>query len=299
MSLNTIPQISLLLPTRKRPKLVDRLFHSIATCTYRCDKIEVIVYVDDDDVASHAVNSTYFSVKVIKGPCRTMGGYNTCCYEASSGDIIILVNDDMEIRTPGWDDRVRQMHAEFEDEIYLGYANDLFKKSKFCTFPIMSRRTCELLGQPYPIEYNRFFIDVHLFDIFKRLQCAGVGRIRYHADIIFEHHHFRAGKGALDETYDRARRERFIDDPVFLSLIPERRDAALRLLNVIQDTQTLVNQYKGDSTTMVKAISINSLTRDLLFDSELPCMWRFFLWYWFIARTLVAQGYLKAFIKSC
>ena len=158
--------ISLILPTRGRPALVNRLFASIAETTLHLDQVEVVLYVDEDDTGSHDLDSTDFCVVRIVGPALTMGGYNSACLEKARGDVLILANDDMVIRTPGWDDRIRAMNAEFDDQIYLGYANDLFKKSRFCTFPILSRRTCEILADPYPTAYRRAFIDVHLFDIF-------------------------------------------------------------------------------------------------------------------------------------
>lgn len=122
--------ISLLLPTRGRPALVNRLFSSIAETTSRLDQVEVILYVDEDDTGSRNLDCTDFRVVRIVGPALTMGGYNSACLQRARGDVLILANDDMVIRTPGWDDRIRAMHAEFEDHIYLGYANDLFKKSR-------------------------------------------------------------------------------------------------------------------------------------------------------------------------
>ena len=122
--------ISLLLPTRGRPALVNRLFSSIAETTSRLDQVEVILYVDEDDTGSRDLDCTDFRVIRIFGPALTMGGYNSACLQRARGDVLILANDDMVIRTPGWDDRIRAMHAEFEDHIYLGYANDLFKKMR-------------------------------------------------------------------------------------------------------------------------------------------------------------------------
>jgi hypothetical protein len=43
-----------------------------------------------------------------------MGGYNSACFERARGDVLILANDDMVIRTSGWDDRIRAMKTEFD-----------------------------------------------------------------------------------------------------------------------------------------------------------------------------------------
>jgi len=293
--------ISLLVPTRGRPALVERLFSSIAKTTSHLDKVEVVLYVDEDDTSSHHLDSQDFRVVRIIGPNLSMGGYNSACFEKARGEMLVLANDDMVIRTLGWDDRVRAMDAEFKDQIYLGYANDLFKKSKFCTFPIMSRRTCEVIVDPYPVAYRRAFIDVHLFDIFKRLQHAGFDRILYNDDLIFEHLHYRAGKAPYDETYGYARSGRFADDPTFINLTAMRSVAANRLIGVIRNEP--VSTF-GDGTIKNKnevhpsiASAVLLFSRRFLLDGELPYRWRLFLWYWFIGRYLAANGFLRPFVR--
>ena len=46
-------RISLLLPTRGRPAWVERLFDSIVATASQLARIEVVMYVDDDDAGSH------------------------------------------------------------------------------------------------------------------------------------------------------------------------------------------------------------------------------------------------------
>lgn len=293
--------ISLLLPTRGRPALVERLFASISSMSAWLDQIEVILYLDVDDADSHHLDSRDFRVQRIIGPAISMGGYNSACLAQAQGDVIVLANDDMVIRTAEWDHRIRSMHAEFPDQIYLGYANDLFKKSKFCTFPILSRRTCDLLIDPFPEAYHRAFIDVHLFDIFKRLQHAGCDRIRYCDDLIFEHLHYRSGKAPNDATYGYTRSKRFADDPIFIELVTLRSEAARRLLCALQNqAESLASAALPASAAPSKQLMPSGLgaalpvfARVFLMDAELPLRWRFFLWYWFIGRYLAAQGLLR------
>lgn len=290
--------ISLLLPTRGRPELVERFFASLLETTSRLDLVEVILYVDEDDTSSHHLDSRDFHVKRIIGPALSMGGYNSACFERASGEIIILVNDDIVIRTQDWDERVRAINSRFKDEIYLAYPNDLFKKSKFCTFPIMSRRTCELLIEPYPVAYQRFFIDPHLFDIFKRLQHAGFDRVCYCDDLIFEHLHYRTGKAPYDETYGYGRKGRFADDPTFINLAGMRSAAASRLACAIGDKSITCEGHKADKNEMPDGVisAVFFFSRKFLLDKELPYRWRFFLWYYFIGRYLAANGFLRPFV---
>ncbi|MBC8509425.1 MAG: hypothetical protein H8D34_31630 [Chloroflexi bacterium] len=293
------PIISLLLPTRGRPNLVNRLFKSISVNTTHLEQIEIILYVDEDDVGSHHLGSEEVSVKRIIGPRTSMGAYNSACYAAAQGDIIILVNDDMIIGTQGWDTKIIDLHTSISDKIYLAYGNDLFKKGNLCTFPILSRRTCELLVEPYPKEYQGAFIDYHLLDIFKRLQHAEFDRIHYLEDIVFEHLHYRTGKAPFDETYGK--RGRFADDSTFLALIESRKKAAEQLLSVLRgdEIQTLYSPERGAieriPETLVKAIA--EFTRDLLFNHSLPLRWRSYLWVWFIGRYMAGRGMLWPFVR--
>jgi len=294
------PLISILLPTRGRSTLVNRLFSSITETTSNLNQVEVVLYIDVDDAGSHELDSKDFRVVRIIGPALTMGGYNSACLKKARGDVVILANDDMVIHSPGWDDRIREMNAEFEDRIYLGYANDLFKKDRFCTFPIISRRTCELLSNPYPSVYRRAFIDSHLFDIFKRLQRAGFDRIRYCEELIFEHLHYRIGKASYDETYANAQKERFADDSTFIALIAMRSAAANRLISAIKNESVLpsvdVNcQYEAPAGI---PSAVRLFTRRFLLDGGLPFRWRLFLWYWFIGRYLAANGFLWPFFGN-
>lgn len=278
--------------------MVERFFASLLETTSRLDLVEVILYVDDDDTSSHHLDSRDFRMKRIIGPALSMGGYNSACFERASGEIIILANDDIVIRTQGWDERVRAINSRFKDEIYLAYPNDLFKKSKFCTFPIMSRRTCELLIEPYPVAYQRFFIDPHLFDIFKRLQHAGFDRVCYCDDLIFEHLHYRTGKAPYDETYGYGRKVRFADDLTFINLAGMRSAAAIRLACAIGDKSITCEGHKADKSEMPDGVvsAVFFFSRKFLLDNELPYRWRFFLWYYFIGRYLAANGFLRPFV---
>jgi glycosyltransferase involved in cell wall biosynthesis len=289
--------ISLLLPTRGRPALVQRLFKSVAEMTARLDRIEVILYVDEDDVGSHHLDSRDFKVVRIIGPRLSMGDYNSACLRRARGEAIVLANDDMVVRTPGWDNKVAAMHAGFPDGIYLAYPNDLFKNGRLATFPILSRRCCEVLGDPYPSAYRGAFIDAHLFDLFKRLKHAGLDRIRYLDDVIFEHLHYRSGKAAYDETYRM--RGRFADDFTFIAMAQARSDGAKRLLSVLRG-EPIAAAEKANCVQYVPA-GIFSAVRyfggRLLFDSELPFRWRGFLFYWYIGRYLAGRGLLGPFVR--
>ena len=286
-----VPLISMLLPTRGRPDLVLRLFESIRRHTRHLDRVEVVLYADEDDVGSHGLNDTALRVKATVGPQLTMGGYNTACLANAEGQIVILVNDDMVVQTDGWDVMVRELDDRFPDRIYLGYGNDLFKGRKLCSFPILSRTACEILGEPFPRAYQGAFIDYHLLDIFKRLERGGHSRICYLERLIFEHRHYRTGKAEFDATYQR--RDRFADDPVFLALRDSRSAAAARLRAHVEGKPMNGThaRFVAPSGARSPTIALAGHCSAILRDDELPFRWRGFLFAWFCARSLASRWY--------
>lgn len=288
--------ISLLLPTRGRAKLVDRFLGSVLKHTTHLDQVEIILYIDNDDTDSHHICHSNIKIHKIIGPKETMGSYNSKCLKKATGEIIILVNDDMVIQTKKWDEAIRSVHSRFSDSIYLAYPNDLFKRRKLCTFPILSRHTCNLLKEPYPLAYRSAFIDVHIFDIFKRLKHAGHDRICYLEDVIFEHKHYRNGKAPLDETYRQ--KDRFADDATFLNLRGMRHISAYRLQQAIQGTETQYHPLPNNFIEPSNPVSaLVKYTQYILFDSGLPIRWRTWLWFWFYGRFLAAKDWLKPFVS--
>ena len=291
------PAISLLVPTRGRPQLAMRFLKSLVDTAARIDEIEVILYVDDDDIGSHTLDSADVKVVRLIGPAMSMGEYNTECLRHSQGRIIVLANDDMVIRTKGWDDALIRADASIGDGIYLAYANDLVKKGRLSTFPILSRRTCMLLVDPYPAAYRGACIDTHLFDTFQRLLHAGFDRIVYLHEVVFEHLHFRAGKAPADDTY--LRRGRFDDDTTFVGLAESRRMNAVRLAEAIRGnplppTRTI----PGDMVVPTGLIhAIAHFTLKSMLDGGLPWRWRWYLWHRFFGGYLITRGFLRRFLR--
>ena len=284
--------ISLLLPSRGRPVQLKRLFDSIREQTYDLDNIEIFLYLDEDDAKNYSELDESLNIKKIVGPRMTMGAYNTACLKQSKNDVIILLNDDMVIRTKGWDKAILDMHNSIDDGIYLAHINDLYKRKKFCTIPILSRKTANLLLDPYPERYKGAFLDVHLFDIFKRLAKTGYERIYYLDNVVFEHMHFRLGKAEVDETY--LNRDRFGDDDTFISLAEMRRISAERLKAAINGKKLPeLPQFKAEHHLSNGAkTALLKYSRTFLFDDSLPVMWRLRLFIWFVGRYASSKGYL-------
>lgn len=224
-------KISLLLPTRGRPQLLRRLFQSILDNTQDLNNVEIIMCLDDDDPQSHKIDEPRLNIVKLIGTKSTMGDYNTRCLNHSTGDIIILLNDDLTIDTLGWDRIISDFVLTIPDEIFMAYPNDTESRGNMCTFPIMTRKTCEILSNPYPKDYEALFIDQHIFDIFIRLRHLGKNRMFYLDNVIFEHKHFINGAVRSDVGY--AHKKRFSDSMAFISLRHSRQVSAQRLLSAI------------------------------------------------------------------
>ncbi len=291
-------KISILLPTRGRPALALRFLDSVLKQSERPERAEVVIYSDEDDPQSHGLHAEGLEVRMIVVPRVSMGAYNMACFERSSGDIVVLANDDIVIKTRGWDRRLREVDQSVPDGIYLAYPNDLFKGSRVCTFPILSRRACSLLGEPFPRSYQGAFIDYHLLDIFKRLEHRGHQRLIYLEDVVFEHMHYRTGKAELDETYRK--RGRFEDDPVFFALKGKRSSAARQLKEAIEGGAHGIHPEAAGELVDPAGFgpALVEYWNQIMRDGELPYGWRAFLYLWFVGRYLASKGHLRFLGKA-
>ena len=287
-----MPEISLLLPTRGRPHLVRRFFQSLLAQTASLENIEVVLYLDHDDTGSHDLRCDGLSLVKIIGPQSSMGAYMMACLNRSSGDLIILMNDDVVVRTPSWDSQIVKFAAGISDGIFLAYGNDLHMGKRMCTFPILSRKTCEIMIQPYPEEYLGGFIDWHLFDLFKRLKHMGQNRIFYLHWLVFEHLHVDTGKAEPDPTYQAS--GRYTGDWPFVCLRDQRQAAAKRLrasiigepLPALQPKSALPSRPSNSVRILLWYASV------FLLDFALPIHERLHLFAWMTARYLRHKGYL-------
>jgi len=275
-------KISLLLPTRGRPHLLKRFFQSIIDNTQDLKNVEIIMCLDDDDPQSHGIDNSKLNIVKLIGARSTMGDYNTKCLNHSSGNIIILMNDDLTICTPGWDKIISDFALTIPDGIFLAYPNDKEAGRHMCTFPIMSRKTCEILSNPYPKEYDALYIDVHIFDVFTRLKHIGYDRMFYLENVIFDHRHFINSRVRSDAGYSH--KNRFKDAMAFISLRNLRQASAQRLLSTIEDRPLpklpnhLIIEVQPDNLihAFMKYSSI------FLTDYGLPLGWRLL---WFVRFT--------------
>jgi hypothetical protein len=238
---------SFLLPTRNRPQQVNTLFQSIVDTTHNLNEIEVILGVDDDDLASQNITHDTLAVKTVVVPKRsTMGKLNRACFDASSGRYVMLINDDVILQTRNWDLLVAEAFARYEDDIALIHVNDLLFQEKLCTFPLLSRKACLEIGI-CPDYYKRYAIDDHIFDIYNILAYLGHDRMVYLPHVIFEHQNYEHLESGLNTRHDKlfvsANARTYMPSPLIIAedsarfsrAMDERKRAALKLAFMIDE----------------------------------------------------------------
>ena len=274
--------ISIILPTRGRPKLALSFMNSLVDMADHPDHIEIVAIVDDDDQTRDLIEFGRCHFLKVTTSRQTMGIYNQLGVIHSNGSIVALGNDDVIVKSKGWDTTYRQIHDQYPDEIYLAYPNDKNKRSSLCTFPLFPRALFVNAPGVLNSSYKGAFIDYHLMDIFMRLRWHKLDRITYLKNVIFEHNHFRAGKSEFDQTY--ADRERFVDDQTFLELSRERK----KIVNfLLECSKTKIWKKFDQNKTSHKKYNVKSMIVD-----QIPLYWKIRILCFLSARKIYIFLYI-------
>jgi hypothetical protein len=234
----TRPLLSIIVPTRQRTESLRQLLDSLASTADQPGCFEVVLVVDADDSASIAISHPSVThTRVVVPAGQTMGALNMAGYRASRGDFLMLLNDDVIARTPGWDTKVLARLQRFADGIVLVHVNDTLLRENLCTFPIVSRIFCDIAGGICPEQYLRYRIDDHIEDVFNLLGRLGHKRTIYLPDVIFEHCNAVACPGGPLE-YHSIPNLLALDAPRFLELFPTRKRLAVQLVEHIEGPMT-------------------------------------------------------------
>ena len=171
--------LSLIVPTRGRVPSLLRLLDGLATLA--AGPYEVVLVVDADDAPTLAVARPEI-VRVVVPPGATMGALNDAGCRASHGEFVMLLNDDVVPRTPGWDTKMMAAARTFADGVVLVHANDTLMKQNLCVFPMLPRGLAAI-----PHGYRRYRIDDHVQHVFDMLAALGERRTVWLPDVVFEH----------------------------------------------------------------------------------------------------------------
>jgi glycosyltransferase involved in cell wall biosynthesis len=191
--------ISILIPTRNRPKNVKRVVSSAFATASKPSKIEFLFYVDEDD-KSFPSGFTNEKIKLISGPRIWISLALNVLYTRSRGEIIMYCGDDVVFRTKEWDDTIRNEFDKVPDKICLVHTNDGVLQSKdIARHGFLHRKWFKTLGSPFPA------LRGMPNDLWCSETATVLKRMRYIDDVIIEHVHYRqGGKSKLDSTYKDA-----------------------------------------------------------------------------------------------
>ena len=250
------PKFSFLLPTRERVPQLRRFLQSAFDLAADPEALEVVLGIDEDDLATQAFEDKRFNIKkVLFSKGMAMGAMNQACFEKSSGRYVMISNDDVIVRTKDWDRMVYAAMATFGDDIGMIHVNDLLFRERLCTFPILSRRACLEIGA-CPTYYFRYRNDDHIGDVYHLLAHLGYGRILYLPDVVFEHlnyaqqqdpkgdHDFKSKDG---KTYTPNPEIIAKDAAVYDAKLGERKGAALRLARIIEGNRQVAVETRHKS----------------------------------------------------
>lgn len=281
-----IPTISVIIPSRKRLIKLNNFLNSLKiNCEYP-EAVEIVLCIDEDDNDYEFIEHVFDHLIVLRKKRSGLGKITFDGIAESSGEIIFLCNDDVEVKTKNWDSLIRECHNKFPDKMYLLAPNDKHKKQSKFVFPIFSRNLSLLLGD-FPSSYKGAFIDTYLHEIFIILKKNGYNRLIFLDDIIFEHNHYRYTGEIPDQTYKD--RDRFGDDLIFLSAVKQRIATAQLIQELIEQT----TPRKNNTTT---SISLSKSIASYLFSKSFPRFYGFKICVYFLMR-FVFKTYVETIKK--
>lgn len=226
---------SFIIPTRGRSESLPRLCDSIRAHTSHPGQLEIVFVMDSDDEASLKFEYAELNIRKVEvAPGMAMGELNMAGYRASSGRYLMLLNDDVSLRTPAWDERALEVFRGYPDGIVLVHVNENLFRQRLCTFPFLTRTFCELADGICPGGYLRYGIDDHIHNVFDLLALLGQRRRIFLSDVVFEHHNSVAtdrGRDYLD--YVPEPEIHAVDTRLFDALLPERKRLALAAMEAI------------------------------------------------------------------
>lgn len=228
--------ISILIPTRGRPRQFSEVVYSVCETVRGTAGWEIIARLDDDDpLAEEYSMFTDITVRHIIGPRIVLSNMWNKCAAVARGDIFCQGNDDIIFRTPGWDQVVEQEFANYPDRIVMVHGNDGSQgygsgTGQFAPHPFVHRRWYETLGYFTPPYFSSDFGDTWINEL-----ANGIGRRRYHPFTI-EHMHFIFGKAETDKTTSERleRHSRDMVDVLYRDLAPLRQADIDKLRAVMQ-----------------------------------------------------------------
>lgn len=232
--------IAILVASRGRPSRLEAMIESAHRLAGWSERVRVLVRLDDDDPELASYERPYAGptepIRVVgPRPGRVASAYNQLA-RGTDAEILMAAADDVLFRTPTWDFHVAAALGADGTVPLLGVPADGREASKGrrATHFFATRAWVDAVGYLVPEAYEHFWADTHVADVASRS-----GRLVWLDDVLVEHMHPNAGKGARDETYGAKRagpkgsRPSDRDGALYAALEGERHTDAMRVIDAV------------------------------------------------------------------
>lgn len=173
-----LKKISMILPTRKRINLLINLLKTIRQTTFDISNIEVIIGYDNDDkitrFSKDMIEKEFKFSKFIEiNRMNSITSYHNLLFNYTSGDYLIVLNDDCEFLTERWDviaaKKINDFLYDKNDGIFYGRTEtgNPNEPGKFSSFPLLSRKGINVLGYVMHERHPGWMADVHIGELYR------------------------------------------------------------------------------------------------------------------------------------
>lgn len=178
-------KILLKFPTRLRPEKFLHCLSKAFELANDKENLKALVSYDSDDktMTSEVIEKAKAlgDVECISGTSKNkIDAVNRDMDKSGEWDILVLLSDDMECETKGWDDIIRLRFEERSDRIL--HFNDGYRGQDLLTLPIMDRRYYERTQYIYHPDYISLWCDNEQMEVGRKLN-----RYRYYPAVLFRH----------------------------------------------------------------------------------------------------------------
>jgi hypothetical protein len=202
-------KISIVMATRDRS---DMLLECITSFMYKASgnvSFEFVLVVDyDDSCTLDTINGFVNEHLVPNITCITVfrsifmqRDYNNLACDAASGDIILIVNDDVEILTDCWDEKIynRYLEVKTEDDIHLLSVMDNGDGRDGGSFPIVTKTYTNLFNGVFHPDIYMWGADFCINKIF-----SSINRKHFIDNVFIQHNacHGEAQTREKDSTHN-------------------------------------------------------------------------------------------------
>jgi hypothetical protein len=197
--------ISICCPSRGRPELAQRMIKTAYDTVSNKNKIEFLIYLNDDDPTLEQYKKLLDNKHYIVGPNQsTCFSWNQLAYKSKS-DIVMLAGDDIQFETLNWDKEVEKVFDNYKDKICMVVPWDCNVKSKGAehkdkNYPIVigdepigaphffvHRNWINALGYFVPPFFWHWYVDSYTQTVSRKLgRCILLPHVRVRAKKIFD-----------------------------------------------------------------------------------------------------------------